>query len=130
FFIGGDRLCEGRNAIIRALRPLQGFHRDAQLCGGAQRAFADVLRLRGTRPKAEAEKNAAPDHRWINVSPVISSGFSSPMRSSSVGARSARRPLRRLTPSGPPTRPTGTRLVVWAVWGPPVTGSIITSQLP
>ena len=33
-------------------------------------------------------------------------------------------------PEGPPTRMKGTGFVVWAVWGRPVTGSIICSALP
>ena len=32
--------------------------------------------------------------------------------------------------SPPVTATKGTGLVVWAVWGPPVAGSIIISQLP
>ncbi|MNG35913.1 hypothetical protein D3C84_1227840 [compost metagenome] len=48
--------------------------------------------------------------------------------SSIVGAMSLRRPLRTLP--GWLTMIRGTGFRVWAVWTPPVTGSIIISALP
>jgi hypothetical protein len=62
-------------------------------------------------------------------SPVISSGFGKPMRSSSVGEISANRPDANPT-SPPPMSTTGTGFVVCDVCGPPVPGSRISSQLP
>ena len=47
---------------------------------------------------------------------------------SARGPRAARRAA--VAPAGPPTRITGTGFSVCAVCGPPVSGSIITSQLP
>ena len=63
--------------------------------------------------------------------PAIASGTASPISSSSVGATSARRPEANPdTVAGALTRTVGTRLVVWAVCGLPVSWSNMVSQLP
>src|SRR6266566_4953225 len=60
--------------------------------------------------------------------PVISFGGSIPSSCKIVGPTSRREPSCFGAPA--PTITSGTGLVVWAVWGPPVAGSIISSQLP
>src|SRR2546427_9908802 len=66
--------------------------------------------------------------------PVISFGGSIPSSCKIVGPTSRSEPPARRAPScfgaPAPTITSGTGLVVWAVWGPPVAGSIISSQLP
>src|SRR5258705_10042579 len=66
--------------------------------------------------------------------PVISFGGSIPSNCKIVGPTSRSEPPPRSwfvpAPSLPPTITNGTGFVVWAVWGPPVAGSIISSQLP
>src|SRR6266566_5858533 len=66
--------------------------------------------------------------------PVISFGGSIPSSCKIVGPTSRSEPPARRAPSccgaPAPTSTSGTGLVVWAVWGPPVAGSIISSQLP
>ena len=82
-------------------------------------------------PEQQQRQKGGADHASSRLRPVISSGCGSPISASTVGARSAKRPpARNLASAGPPTRITGTGLVVWAVCGPPVAGSIMVSQLP
>ena len=76
----------------------------------------------------ECQSHAA--HGRRRSRPVMSSGGSTPRSPSTVGATSRREPPLRRGASPPVTATKGTGLVVWAVWGPPVAGSIIISQLP
>src|SRR6267143_2294329 len=66
--------------------------------------------------------------------PVISCGGSIPSSCKIVGPTSRSEPPARRAPSfcgaPAPTITSGTGFVVWAVCGPPVAGSIISSQLP
>src|SRR5437660_10471144 len=63
--------------------------------------------------------------------PVISGGGSSPSIRSTVGPTSRRAPpCRSGVVASSPTIRKGTGFVVWAVCGPSVVGSIISSQLP
>src|SRR5438046_1019217 len=72
-------------------------------------------------------------HTVLRSFPVISFGTSTPSRFRIVGPTSRSEPPSRRGPrasSPSPTSTSGTGLVVCAVWGPPVRGSIISSQLP
>ena len=64
----------------------------------------------------------------MSVFPFISAGFSNPIRSSMVGAISAKMPSRSWTLA--PTMQKGTGLVVWAVMGDTPSSWNICSLLP
>src|SRR6185312_1068102 len=66
----------------------------------------------------------------LKSTPVISAGCSRPSIARSVGPTSQRAPPERSGESPAPTVMKGTGLVVCAVCGPPVSGSIISSQFP
>jgi hypothetical protein len=70
------------------------------------------------------------DQGWRRSRPVISGGGSMPSRRSTVGPTSPRAPPARSAVVSARTATSGTGLVVWAVCGPPVSGSSICSQLP
>ena len=57
---------------------------------------------------------------WAAGWPVMAAGFSIPIKLSTVGAISARRPFSSFAPAGAPSAMIGTSKVVWAVKGSPV----------
>ena len=112
---GADGFSERPHAVACLDRFLQGDGGLFQLLrSGARIGGGITLRLResGQQQRRYQSDNAFHPSRLF---PVISDGFSSPISSSSVGARSASRPLESVAPSGPPTSATGTGLSVWAV---------------
>ena len=114
------------NAVISPVA-IDGASLDIRKFPAKPLTIEDLVGFKTLSPAMAAFLRIAVERRQNTV---ISGGTASPIRSSSVGARSASRPLRSRAPAGPPTSATGTRLVVCAVCGPPVTGSIIVSQLP
>src|SRR3954469_18770153 len=95
----------------------------------------------GRRPRARGRArlhnhsrlhNLYPDFFTRRSWPVISSGCGIPNIPSMVGDRSCRAPSARNVNclGSSETAMSGTGFVVWAVWGPPVAGSIIISALP
>ena len=111
---------------LRVARPGRGPDRNAhallRLCRGAARRLHRRGGRRRHQQDRQQQESGIRSHLGVTSSewPVISAGFSIPIRASTVGATSARRPFSSFDPFGaPPSSPknaiTGTSKVVCAV---------------
>ena len=122
------RLATRSRAPVASCRAATAVCRSAAAARGL---FGHALRLRGAAPAPAAAQGqpcgSCDDQAFAGHLGRLWQVHQRQKRGRQIGQPPVAAAAR---PSGPPTRITGTGLVVCAVCGPPVTGSIMVSQLP